>query len=51
MHDVTINQLVIQNYVSCNRSTYENGGLHIDLDTMMYHVNTLLTNSKFHSVN
>ena len=51
MHDVTINQLIIQNYVSCNTSTYEIGGLHIDLDTTMYHVNTLLTNSKFHSMN
>ena len=50
MHDVTINQLLIQNYTGCNTSTSENG-LHIDLDTTMYHVNMLLTNSKFHSMN
>ena len=51
MHDVTINQLVIQNYIGCNTSAYEEPGLLIDLDATMYHVNTLLTNSKFHRIN
>ena len=48
MHDVTINQLLIHNYTKYNTRTRHNKGLYIHLDHTMYHVNVLLTNSKFH---
>ena len=52
IHDVTINQLLIQNYIGCsNTSAYEKPGLQIGLDATEYHVRTLLTNSKFHKMN
>ena len=50
-HDLTINQLYVQNCISVDTSTYENAGLQINLDTTTYHVNTLLTNSEFHGMN
>ena len=51
VHNVSINQLFIQNYIARNTSNYENVGLQIYLGSTMYHVNMLLTNSKFYSMN
>ena len=53
MHDVTINQLFIQNYTDHydDASVYKKAVLQINLDTTMYNVNTKLTNSKFHTIN
>ena len=51
VHDVIINQLLIHNYLTCNTSNNENAGLQILLGNTVYHVNTLLTNSKFHNMN
>ena len=51
MHDVTINQLFIKNYIACDTSSYTATALLIKLDTTMYNVNTLLSNSKFHNMN
>ena len=48
VHDITINQLLIQNYITCNISTYTNAGLQIYLHNTKYHVNILLKNSKFY---
>ena len=51
MHNIIINQLLIENYLSYNIPTYTNAALQILLDTTTYHVNTSITNSKFHSMN
>ena len=51
VHDITINQLLIQNYITCNISTYTNAGLQIYLHKTMYHVNISLKNSKFYNMN
>ena len=53
-HYLTINQFSIQNDTmgyNDKISLYKNAGLQILLHTSSYHVNTLLANSKFHSMN
>ena len=51
MHNIIINQLFIENYLSYEIPTYTNAGLQILLDTTTYHVSTLIKNSKFYSMN
>ena len=53
-HYLTINQLFIQNDTTRpykNMSVYDNSGLQILLDRTKYHVNTVVTNSKFLNMN
>ena len=51
MHNIIINKLFIENCLSYNIPTYTNTALQILLDTTTFHVNTSITNSKFHSMN
>ena len=50
MHNVTINQLFIQNYIKCNTYAYANVGLYMDLDYSKYNVKILLINSHFYNM-
>ena len=50
MHNVTINQLFIQNYIKCNTYAYANVGLYVDLDYTVYNVKILLINSHFYNM-
>ena len=50
MHNVTINQLFIQNYIKCNTYAYANVGLYVDLDYTVYNVKILLKNSHFYNM-
>ena len=50
MHNVTINQLFIQNYIKCNTYAYANAGLYMDLDYTTYNVKILLLNSHFYNM-
>ena len=50
MHNVTINQLFIQNYIKCNTYAYANVGLHMNLDYTVYNVKILLINSLFYNM-
>ena len=50
MHNVTINQLFIQNNTKCNTNDYANVGLHMDLDYTEYNVKILLINSHFYNM-
>ena len=50
MHNVTINQLYIQNYIKCNTYAYANVGLYVDLDYTVYNVKILLQNSRFYNM-
>ena len=50
MHNVTINQLFIQNYIKCNTYAYANVGLYMDLDYTVYNVKILLQNSRFYNM-
>ena len=50
MHNVTINQLFIQNYIKCNTYAYANAGLYMDLDFTAYNVKILLLNSHFYNM-
>ena len=50
MHNVTINQLFIQNNTKCNTYDYDNVGLHMNLDYTKYNVKILLMNSHFYNM-
>ena len=51
LHDIIFNQFFIEKYSNYNIPTYTSAALQILLDTTTYHVNTSITNSKFHSMN
>ena len=50
MHNVTFNQLFIQNYIKCYTHTNTNVGLYMDLDYTIYNVKILLINSHFYNM-
>ena len=51
MHNVTINQLLIQNSTTYKLRKYPNAGLYMNLDYTMYKVKLLLVDSKFYIMN